>query len=99
MKAEVLVTGWSVRNRRFTKGEIFDLGELAGQFADSTRVDGYRRLGFFKELEASPETKGLRRIGMASMLKSDLLDLADKRGVEVPGSATKATIIELLEEN
>lgn len=91
MQAEVLVTGWSVRGKRFAKGQVIDLDEIAGLFVDgAARLDGYRRLGFFRPLEEAPA------VDLASLLKKDLQALAAKREIEVPKSATKADIIRLL---
>ena len=62
-----------------------------GEVLESTPVvDSLRRLYGW---EVVPEPKR----GLSSLSKAELLDLADDRGVEVPASATKAEIRELLE--
>ena len=93
MQVEVTVNGWRVgrgeHRATYNRGDIVDADLLAATFNDGhARLDGYRRLGFFRIVEELAPSM--------NMSKPDLLHLADERGVEVPAGATKTTIIELL---
>ncbi len=60
MMIEVLVNGWRVgrgkHRARYDKGDIVDADLVAATFHDGhARLDGYRRLGFFRIVE-EPET-------------------------------------------
>lgn len=93
MQVEVTVNGWKVgrgeHRATYNRGDIVDADLLAATFNDGhARLDGYRRLGFFRIVEEKGPSM--------QTSKPDLLRLAKERGVEVPDKATKTTILELL---